>query len=567
VTKCGSRWRKGLRLEEATFGTDRLYVTPPLVVGKPYSYEIRARWQDGGKQVERTRKVEVTGGARVRVNLLAPAGVQQGGGGKNGKGPIATYNTDVFQYWHINGEAFAKGLPPLDAKGKDAFYDYSYSLALQAAVWGIAPTTFYALRYNDALGPKPKAPPGEIWRMENISTPQLSKEAGYVTPNVNTVYGFGFMDLGPEPIILTVPNSKGRYYMVEVLDAYTNAFAYPAGATNGYGGGTFALIGPGWRGTLPAGMRRIDSPTRWVLLQPRVHMKNPEDLPGAKKVLSEITTQPLSRYLGTAAPEQVKYDYPVPHFADPKLPVSANYYKDPLQFWEILSNCINENPPPQDQITALLPMFAPLGIELGKKWDRTKVHPVTLEAMKQAAANIGMKTMVQIPPGNMRKGWVWMWPSCGNFRTDYFTRAQIVRWGLTANTLEEAVYIGALLDGENRPLVGEKKYVVRLNPPAYKKPAFWSATVYNYDNNYTVENPINRYCLGSDNKMTMNKDGTVTLYLQSTSPGTDKEANWPPTPRSGRWYINLRAYAPGVRTIQSAFNHDVYAPAPIEEVK
>ena len=97
--------------------------------------------------------------------------------------------------------------------------------------------------------------------------------------------------------------------------------------------------------------------------------------------------------------------------------------------------------------------------------------------------------------------------------------------------------------------------------------AFWSLTVYDYNNNYTVENPINRYCLGSDNKMTMNKDGTVTLYLQSTSPGADREANWLPTPKSGRWYMNLRAYAPSARTIQSAYNHEVYAPAPIKEVK
>ena len=59
----------------------------------------------------------------------------------------------------------------------------------------------------------------------------------------------------------------------------------------------------------------------------------------------------------------------------------------------------------------------------------------------------------------------------------------------------------------------------------------------------------------------------MTLYLQSTSPGADKEANWLPTPKSGRWYINLRAYAPAESTIESAFNSDVYAPAPIVLVK
>ncbi len=481
--------------------------------------------------------------------------------------PIATYNTDVFQYWHLNGAALKDYLPPLDAKGKAALHGYAYSLALQAAVWGIAPTTFYAWRYNDALKPGAHATPGDIWRMSDISTPELSEKAGYVTPNVNTVYGFGFMDLGPEPIILTVPNSHGRYYMVEILDAYTNAFAYAGGVATGYDGGTFALIAPGWKGTLPAGVRRIYSPTRWVVLQPRVHIKNPADLPGAKAVLDEITTQPLSKFLGTAAPAVVKYDYPAPDFADPKLPVSANFYKDPLQFWDILSNAINENPPPQAQIEALLPLFAPLGIELGKKWDRANVHPVVLEAMKEAAANIGMKTLVDIPPGKIRDGWVWMWPSTGNFRTDYFTRAQIVRWGLSANTLEEAVYIGALLDGENKPLMGEKKYTVTMKPPAFLEPAFWSVTMYDYQNNYTVPNPINRYSLGSDDPLKLNADGTVTLYFQSTSPGKDKESNWLPSPATGRWYLNLRAYAPGTATIQSAFNSDVYAPAGIVEVK
>jgi hypothetical protein len=355
--------------------------------------------------------------------------------------------------------------------------------------------------------------------------------------------------------------------MVEILDAYTNAFAYAGGVATGYEGGTFALIGPGWKGDLPAGVQRIYSPTRWVVLQPRVHIRNPADLAGAKTVLDEITTQPLWKYLGKTEPEAVKYDYPAPDFADPKLPVSANFYKDPLQFWDILSNTINENPPPQAQIEALLPLFAPLGLELGKKWDRNKVHPVVLAAMKEAAANIGVKTLVDIPPGKIRNGWVWMWPSTGNFRTDYFTRAQIVRWGLSANTLEEAVYIGASLDSENKPLLGEKKYTVTLTPPPYKKPAFWSATLYDYNNNYTIVNPINRYSLGSDDPLKYNEDGTVTLYLQSTNPGREKESNWLPTPASGRWYISLRAYAPGQKTIESAFDSDVYAPPPIVEVK
>ena len=130
---------------------------------------------------------------------------------------------------------------------------------------------------------------------------------------------------------------------------------------------------------------------------------------------------------------------------------------------------MNENPPPRDQVTALLPMFRPLGLELGKTWDRTKVHPLVLAAMKQAAADVGMKTLVDIPPGKFATGGMDV-ALTGNFRTDYLVRAQIVRWGLSANTLEEAVYIGALLDSDNKPLMGDKKYTVTLKPPAFKEP-------------------------------------------------------------------------------------------------
>ena len=132
-----------------------------------------------------------------------------------------------------------------------AFEDWTYAVALDAANWGSPAVIMYNLRANDAVGPKPKAAPNSIWRMTDISTPELSVEAGYVTPNVNVIYGFGFLDLGPEPIILTVPDSKGRYYLVEIVDMYSNAFAYAGGTATGYKGGKFALVGPGFKGNFP----------------------------------------------------------------------------------------------------------------------------------------------------------------------------------------------------------------------------------------------------------------------------------------------------------------------------
>jgi hypothetical protein len=182
-----------------------------------------------------------------------------------------------------------------------ALKTWTYTLAMQAAGYADSLVTMYALRHNDAVGPQAKTKPNHVWRMENISTPELSKEAGYVTPNVNVVYGFGFLDLRQEPIIIKAPDSHGLYYMVEICDMWTNAFAYIGGKATGYNGGTFALVGPGWKGELPAGVNRIDSPTPWVLIQPRVHIYiDGMNLAAAKTVLDGIVPAGLAQFTGKA---------------------------------------------------------------------------------------------------------------------------------------------------------------------------------------------------------------------------------------------------------------------------
>jgi len=143
-----------------------------------------------------------------------------------------------------------KGTPE-QLKAIEAWTD---ALAIQAATYGASLLAMYNLRSSVAVGPNPKTPPNEIWRMEDISTPKLAAESGYVSPNLDVVYGFGFADLGIEPVILTAPDSGGRYYMIEIVDMWTNAFAYPAGGASGYKGGKFALVGlerraSGWRET------------------------------------------------------------------------------------------------------------------------------------------------------------------------------------------------------------------------------------------------------------------------------------------------------------------------------
>jgi len=349
---------------------------------------------------------------------------------------------------------------------------------------------------------------------------------------------------------------------------WTNAFAYVGGKATGYKGGKFVLTGPNWKGDIPSGFKVINCPTPWILLQPRVHVyKNGKlDIDSAKKVLNEIKTTALSTYLGKTSPETQKYNYIAPLPVNPALPVSALEYKDPLLFWEILADAMNENPPPKEQLDALVPMFKPLGIELGKPWDRSKVRPIVLEAMKKAAQDIGPMLAI-LPLGTLDSFAFLPPPTIGNFGTDYRTRAIVSRIGLTANTPFEAIYWYYSHDSKGQSLNGSKKYSMTFKKeiPCIK-PGFWSITMYNNENNYTIENPINRYMLGSDTpEIKKNSDGSFTFYIQQESPGADKESNWLPAP-SGDFYLTGRSYAPEQEFINILTDQKSWPIPAVEEV-
>ena len=118
--------------------------------------------------------------------------------------------------------------------------------------------------------------------------------------------------------------------------------------------------------------------------------------------------------------------------------------------------------------------------------------------------------------------------------------------GLYGNSKDEAYYTPYSTDTEKQALDGSKNYVLHFakdQVPPVK--FFWSMTIYNLPGRQLVDNPINRYALGSRTKgLKANADGSIDIYLQSASPGADKEANWLPTPPKGSFYMVLRMYGP-----------------------
>jgi hypothetical protein len=426
------------------------------------------------------------------------------------------------------------------------------ALALQAATYAVPIVAMYNLRHATSVGPQAKVPPNEIWYIDNIASPAVAAQAGYVTPNVNVIYGFGFMDLGREPVVLNAPDSGGRYYMVEICDMWANAFAYIGGTATGYKGGTYALVGPGWQGELPVGLERIDCPTRWVEVQPRVHVKNAADLASAQKVLHAITIRGLAQFTGRPAPAAVAYHYETPRI-NPKVASSQMQFVDPLQFWEIFSAAINENPPPASEITSVLPQFQYLGIELGKLWTPDVVNQLILEEMKSAAQQIAPMMMPLLPIlGTTVNGWNIPPANVGMPGADYPGRAIVAVFGLTSNTPEEAIYYTSVHDDSGKPMTGAKRYTVTFKEPMpyinTVAPGFWSMSVYDSATGFTVANPIDRYALGSDDNLLRNPDGSFTLHLLRDNPAPELEPNWLPVP-SGPFYLIIRVYSPAPGTV------------------
>jgi DNA sulfur modification protein DndE len=438
-----------------------------------------------------------------------------------------------------------------------------HALAIEAAIYGVPIVAMYNLRNATSTGPNAKVRPNEILRVEHITNPAISKQLGFVTPNVNVLYGFGFMDLKAQPIILRAPNSHGRYYVVEIVDMWSNAFAYVGGATTGYAGGTFALVGPGWHGTLPPGVKRIDCPTRWIDLQPRVHVKNQADLPGAKRVLQAITVTGLAQYTGQPPSKVPTYTYAIPKI-DPNVASSHVQFDDPLQFWEIFSAALNENPPPRAEIASVLPQFKYLGIVLGKPWKRESVNPVILAQMRAAAQEIGpmMQSMSLVVRSS--HGWTIPPANVGLSGADYLTRAIVAVLGLLANTPNETIYYSAFRDGGGATLNGAKHYTITFAPPmTYIKtipPGYWSLTMYDISG-FTAANSIGRYSLGSDDALKRNADGSFTIYVQHDDPGGDKESNWLPAP-SGPFYVILRNAPPAPAVVRALANPATFAGPP-----
>ena len=362
---------------------------------------------------------------------------------------------------------------------------------------------------------------------------------GAAIQNRDLLYSFAWLDLSKEPYILSLPDEHGRYYLIEMLDAWTNVFAAPGKRTTGTKAQKYLITGPGWHGRLPRGVKEIKSPTNMVWLIGRTFCTGtPADYQKVSALQDKYALIPLSAYGKRYTPPKGT--------VDPKVDMHTSAWEqanrlDGATFFKIMADGLEANPPaPTDG-----PMVAKLnkiGLVAGQGFDAAKLGPSQAQGLngpfhaaleKIRAYGKDAFTVVN--------GWSFTLKT-GVYGTDYLQRAAIAMVDLGANQPQDIIEMTTQKDAAGEPLDGSQRYVLHFpksqTPPAH---GFWSLTLYNAEH-FLVANPLNRYKLNSSS-LRYNRDGSLNLYIQKDSPGQAKESNWLPAP-ADKFELMLRLYWP-----------------------
>lgn len=373
-----------------------------------------------------------------------------------------------------------------------------------------------------------------------------------VRPNFDTLYSITWFDLASEPIVLSIPDSKGRYYLMPILDMFSDVFASPGWRTSGTGEQHLAICGPGWSGKLPSGVERIDSPTKHAWLVGRTKTDGPDDYASVHQFQDGLKLTALSQFGSsvTSSIPKVTSDSSV-DMKTPPLEQVNQMSAD--KYFSLAAELLKEHAP---HVTdwSILSRMKKIGIIPGQSFDMNALSPENQKAVAKGASD-ALKLMVEKLQtlGRRVNGWNMNTDTMGVYGNYYLKRAIVAMVGLGANQPEDAVYPLNVLDADGEPLNGATNYVLHFNkeelPPV---DAFWSLTMYDKDG-FQAANVLNRFAVSSWMPFSYNADGSLDLYMQNKNPGPDKEANWLPAPLC-QLGVTLRLYAPKNEVLTGVWN-------------
>ena len=463
---------------------------------------------------------------------------------------------------NVTGKSSAQVLEKLDAEmDRLSKSDDPKDVATLAYIWGYAP--ILEKRKAD-FTTSPNIPPGPgrgpINSLAHFRELTNANFTDIVRPNSDTMYTVIYMDLKNEPLVLKLPPIKDRYYTLQIMDAYTDSIGYIGTRTNQTDGGSFMFTGPDWKGTVPAGVTQIKSPTNLVWNIIRILVDGEKDVSNVNALQDQMSLSPLSVFEGkntttVTTMQKLNASKEIPVKSSPDLmPVTG------IKIYDEISNVLAENPPPEtdDNVVAKLET---IGIAAGKVPSVDVKNDTIRKALENGIVE-GEKLIIEKVKnlGSIVNGWK-INLQAGNYGSDYLLRAAIANTAIGANIPEEAVYPIAFTDSEGKELTGANKYVIHFNKDQFPPvKAFWSITMYN-DKVLFVDNPLNRYLIGDRTPgLKYNEDGSLDIYIQKENPGGNKESNWLPA-ATDNFSLTLRMYLP-----QESVLNSEYQPPPIQRV-
>jgi hypothetical protein len=368
--------------------------------------------------------------------------------------------------------------------------------------------------------------------------------------NFDTLYSIAWLDLTKEPMVVSAPDTSGRYYLLPMLDMWTDVFASPGWRTTGTQAGNFLVTPPGWTGKVPDGFTHIAAPTSYVWIIGRTRTDGPQDYDAVHKIQAAYKVTPLSEWGKTPKPVEVKIDPNI----DMKTPPKVQADTMPANKYFAYAAELMKLHPPHITDEPIIAQMKRIGIEPGKSFDLDKQSPEVRKAIESAPAEAQKLMTWKIPTlARVVDYWSMNTDTMGVYGNYYLKRAIVTQVGLGANLPEDAIYPLNLADSSGKPLDGSNRYTIHFEkgatPPA---DAFWSITLYDSDG-FQVGNVLNRFAVSSWMPFKYNANGSLDLYFQNDSPGKDNDANWLPAPK-GAFNLTMRLYAPKSDALTGKWN-------------
>ena len=359
-----------------------------------------------------------------------------------------------------------------------------------------------------------------------------------VTPNVDTIYSQVWYDLSEEPMVYELPETD-RFCKVQVLDGWTNTAAVLDKA------GAYAITLSTWEGELPEGVTRIDVPTSMAWSITRIVLSGEEDLPNVYAIQEKMKLMPLSDYISGDTYEPPKGSYSE---ENDYIPVDKVLSMDPVTFFNKANELMVKNSPAAAD-KEMLEKIAAVNIGPGMEFDTSVLTGDVAENWKTMLTEVRLKLIKEGQKFSKKLGqWDYFGEPIGDFNTEYAYRALVALAGLGANTVEVALYPKIEQDADGNTLTGEKSYLLHFESyPQVLEGGFWSVTAYG-DDDFLIDNPIDRYCINDRSGLQANDDGSVDVILSEDAP--EDTTNWLPV-GDGGFHLYMRIYTPDMDALET----------------